>query len=69
MVFTREMSITHRRTLIEESIKDMKKLKYSVVVIGRYEEQLIEITETINQNKEHDNKQKLLFKQQESPKV
>ena len=59
------VSIKTRRNKLIESIKDMKKLNFNIEVIRHYEQQLSVVVNTIKQQEEHDDKQRLLFKQQE----
>ncbi|MCH7524259.1 MAG: hypothetical protein IIC74_04430 [Bacteroidetes bacterium] len=59
------VSIKTRRNNLIESIKDMKRLNFNIEVIRHYEQQLSVVVNTIKQQEEHDDKQKLLFAQQE----
>ena len=63
------LTLLQRKGLLQDVIIDMKKEKYSIVVINGYQDQLIQIEDTISKNKQHDNKRKLLFKHEESMKV
>ena len=53
------ISDKQKRILLTQAIKEMKELNFSIEVISNYEEQLTEVINTIDKDKEHDRQQEI----------